>query len=375
MKTKGALIWEFNQPWSVEEIEIGDPRKDEVKIQMEAAGMCRSDHHLVTGDIPMAGFPVLGGHEGAGIVTEVGPGVDDFAPGDHVVLAFIPSCGKCPSCQAGMRNLCDLGAGLLAGESVTDGSFRIQARGQNVYPMTLLGTFSPYMVVHRSSVVKIDPSVPFEVACLVGCGVTTGYGSAVRTADVRPGDDVAIVGLGGVGMAALQGAVSAGARYVFAVEPVEWKSDQALKFGATHVYPDINAALMGIAEVTYGLMAQKVIITVGKLDGADVDSYLTITAKGGTCVLTAIGSLVDTQVTLNLAMLTLLQKNIQGTIFGGGNPHYDIPKLLSMYKAGKLNLDDMVTTAYKLEQINDGYQDMLNGKNIRGVIRYTDDDR
>lgn len=375
MKTKGALIWEFNQPWSVEEIEIGDPRKDEVKIQMEAAGMCRSDHHLVTGDIPMAGFPVLGGHEGAGIVTEVGPGVDDFAPGDHVVLAFIPSCGKCPSCQAGMRNLCDLGAGLLAGESVTDGSFRIQARGQNVYPMTLLGTFSPYMVVHRSSVVKIDPSVPFEVACLVGCGVTTGYGSAVRTADVRPGDDVAIVGLGGVGMAALQGAVSAGARYVFAVEPVEWKRDQALKFGATHVYPNINAALMGIAEVTYGLMAQKVIITVGKLDGADVDSYLTITAKGGTCVLTAIGSLVDTQVTLNLAMLTLLQKNIQGTIFGGGNPHYDIPKLLSMYKAGKLNLDDMVTTAYKLEQINDGYQDMLNGKNIRGVIRYTDDDR
>lgn len=375
MKTKGALIWEFNQPWSVEEIEIGDPRKDEVKIQMEAAGMCRSDHHLVTGDIPMAGFPVLGGHEGAGIVTEVGPGVDDFAPGDHVVLAFIPSCGKCPSCQAGMRNLCDLGAGLLAGESVTDGSFRIQARGQNVYPMTLLGTFSPYMVVHRSSVVKIDPSVPFEVACLVGCGVTTGYGSAVRTADVRSGDDVAIVGLGGVGMAALQGAVSAGARYVFAVEPVEWKRDQALKFGATHVYPDINAALMGIAEVTYGLMAQKVIITVGKLDGADVDSYLTITAKGGTCVLTAIGSLVDTQVTLNLAMLTLLQKNIQGTIFGGGNPHYDIPKLLSMYKAGKLNLDDMVTTAYKLEQINDGYQDMLNGKNIRGVIRYTDDDR
>lgn len=375
MKTKGALIWEFNQPWSVEEIEIGDPRKDEVKIQMEAAGMCRSDHHLVTGDIPMAGFPVLGGHEGAGIVTEVGPGVDDFAPGDHVVLAFIPSCGKCPSCQAGMRNLCDLGAGLLAGESVTDGSFRIQARGQNVYPMTLLGTFSPYMVVHRSSVVKIDPSVPFEVACLVGCGVTTGYGSAVRTADVRPGDDVAIVGLGGVGMAALLGAVSAGARYVFAVEPVEWKRDQALKFGATHVYPDINAALMGIAEVTYGLMAQKVIITVGKLDGADVDSYLTITAKGGTCVLTAIGSLVDTQVTLNLAMLTLLQKNIQGTIFGGGNPHYDIPKLLSMYKAGKLNLDDMVTTAYKLEQINDGYQDMLNGKNIRGVIRYTDDDR
>lgn len=375
MKTKGALIWEFNQPWSIEDIEIGDPRKDEVKIQMEAAGMCHSDHHLVTGGIPMAGFPVLGGHEGAGIVTEVGPGVDDVAVGDHVVLSFIPSCGRCLSCQAGLRNLCDLGAGLLNGASVTDGSFRIQARGQNVFPMTLLGTFSPYMVVHRSSVVKIDPSVPFEVACLVGCGVTTGYGSATRTANVRPGDDVAIIGLGGVGMAALQGAVTAGARYIFVVEPMEWKRDQALKFGATHVYPDTQAAMMGIAEATYGLMAKKVIITVGELNGADIDTYLALTAKGGTCVLTAVGSLLDTQVTLNLALLTLMQKNLQGTIFGGGNPQYDIPQLLSMYKAGKLNLDDMVTRQYTLEQINDGYQDMLEGKNIRGVIRYTDADR
>lgn len=136
---------------------------------------------------PDGGLSGARGHEGAGIVTEVGPGVEDLAEGDHVVLSFIPSCGKCQSCQAGMRNLCDLGAGLLNGAAVSDGTFRIQARGQNVYPMTLLGTFSPYMVVHESSVVKIDPSVPFEVACLVGCGVTTGYGSATRTADIRPG--------------------------------------------------------------------------------------------------------------------------------------------------------------------------------------------
>jgi S-(hydroxymethyl)glutathione dehydrogenase/alcohol dehydrogenase len=375
VKTKGALLWEFNQPWSVEEIDIGDPRKDEVKIQMEAAGMCHSDHHLVTGSIPMGGFPVLGGHEGAGIVTEVGPGVEDLAPGDHVVLSFIPSCGKCQSCQAGLRNLCDLGALLLNGASVTDGSFRIHAKDQNVFPMTLLGTFSPYMVVHRSSVVKIDESVPFEVACLVGCGVTTGYGSATRTADIRPGEDVAIVGIGGVGMSALQGAVNAGARYIFVIDPVEWKRDQALKFGATHVYPDINAALGGIVEATAGLMAKKVIITVGEVKGEDIENYMIMTAKGGTCVLTAIGSMLDTQVTLNLAMLTLMQKNLQGTIFGGGNPQYDIPQLLSVYKAGKLNLDDMVTRQYTLEQINDGYQDMLEGKNIRGIIRYTDADR
>jgi S-(hydroxymethyl)glutathione dehydrogenase/alcohol dehydrogenase len=241
--------------------------------------------------------------------------------------------------------------------------------------MTLLGTFSPYMVVHKSSVVKIDPSIPFEVACLVGCGVTTGYGSAVRSGDIRPGEDVAIVGVGGVGMGALQGAVNAGARRIFAIDPVEWKRDQALKFGATHVYPDVEAAMAGMAEVTWGLMAHKVIVTVGELHGQDVDSYLNLTAKGGTCVLTAIGSLLDTQVNLNLAMLTLMQKRIQGTIFGGGNPHFDIPQLLSMYQARKLNLDDMITRQYKLEQINEGYQDMLEGRNIRGVIRYTDDDR
>src|ERR1700710_3232000 len=205
MKTKGALIWEFNQPWSIEEIEIGDPVKDEVKIQMEASGMCHSDHHLVTGDIPMMGFPVLGGHEGAGIVTEVGPGVEDLAPGDHVVLSFIPSCGHCPTCQSGLRNLCDLGAGLLGGAAVSDGTFRIQARGQNVFPMTLLGTFSPYMVVHQSSVVKIDESVPFEVAALVGCGVTTGYGSAGRTADIRAGQEGRILRGGGGGMGARPG--------------------------------------------------------------------------------------------------------------------------------------------------------------------------
>jgi S-(hydroxymethyl)glutathione dehydrogenase/alcohol dehydrogenase len=337
--------------------------------------MCHSDHHLVTGDIPMAGFPVLGGHEGAGIVTEVGPGVEDIAPGDHVVLSFIPSCGACPSCQAGLRNLCDLGAGLLGGQAVSDGTHRIHAKGQPVFPMTLLGTFSPYMVVHKSSVVKIDPSIPFEVACLVGCGVTTGYGSAVRSGDVRPGDDVVIVGVGGVGTGALQGALNAGARNIFVVDPVEFKRDNALKFGATHAYPDIFSAMAGVAEVTQGRMAHKTIVTVGELKGEDIDHYMNITAKGGTVVATAVANMASNDVKLNLSMLTLLQKRLQGTIFGGGNPHHDIPQLLSMYKAGRLNLDDMVTRQYKLEQINDGYADMLEGRNIRGVIRYTDADR
>ncbi|CAN5517668.1 NDMA-dependent alcohol dehydrogenase [soil metagenome] len=376
MRTKGALVWDFNQPWSIEEIEIGDPRKGEVKVQLEAAGLCHSDYHLLTGDIPMAAFPILGGHEGAGIITEVGPDVEDLALGDHIVLSFIPACGRCPACQAGMRNLCDLGMGLLSGASVSDGSFRIQTpKGQNVIPMSLVGTFSPYVVVHQTSVVKVDPSIPFEVACLVGCGVTTGYGSAVRSADVGPGEDVAIVGVGGVGNAALQGAAIAGARRIFAIDPVEWKREQALKFGATHAYPDVRSAMAGIGQVTEGRMCKKVIVTVGRAEGREVESWMALTAKGGTCVMTAMGAVLDTDVTLSLAGLTLMQKSLQGSIFGGGNPQFDIPELLTLYKLGQLNLDDMVTREYRLEEINDGYRDMLDGRNIRGVIRYTDADR
>ena len=176
-------------------------------------------------------------------------------------------------------------------------------------------------------------------------------------------------------MAAVLGAVSCGAHRIFAVDPVEWKRDQALKFGATHAYADIDTALMAVAQITAGRMARKVIVTVGRCNGSDLDKYVSVTSKGGTCVITSMGSVLDTDATLNLALFTLLQKRLQGTIFGGGNPQHDIPLLLSMYQSGKLNLDDMVTRRYSLEQINEGYLDMLEGRNIRGVIRYTDADR
>ncbi|MCA2255147.1 NDMA-dependent alcohol dehydrogenase [Mycobacterium intracellulare] len=375
MKTKGALIWDLNEPWVIDEIEIGDPRPGEVTVQLETAGLCHSDHHLLTGDFPIPCFPVLGGHEGAGIITEVGEGVEHLAVGDHVVMSFIPSCGKCTPCQTGLRNLCDLGMGLLSGQSVSDGSFRVTARGRDVIPMSLLGTFAPYAVVHQTSVVKIDPAIPFDVACLVGCGVTTGYGSAVRSAAVAPGEDVAVIGIGGVGVAALQGARIAGARRIFAVDPYEWKREQALKFGAIAAFADVGSAAAGIAEATRGMMCRKVIVTVGHVDGKDIESWMALTAKGGVCCLTGMASVMANDVTLNLAGLSLLQKSLQGSIFGGGNPQYDIPAILELYKLGQLNLDDMVTREYTLEQINDGYRDMLEGRNIRGIIRYTDADR
>jgi S-(hydroxymethyl)glutathione dehydrogenase / alcohol dehydrogenase len=379
LKTKGALVWELNEPWSIDEIEIGEPRRGEVTVQLETAGLCHSDHHLMTGDFPIPSYPVLGGHEGAGIITEIGEGVEHLAVGDHVVMSFIPSCGTCTPCQTGLRNLCDLGMGLLSGQSVSDGSFRVTVARDHqvvpVIPMSLLGTFAPYVVVHHTSVVKIDPTIPFDVACLVGCGVTTGYGSAVRSAAVTPGDDVAVVGIGGVGVAALQGARIAGARRIFAVDPYEWKRDQALKFGATEAFADVADAFARIAEATRGFMCHKVIVTVGHVEGKDVESWMGLTAKGGVCCLTGMASVMANECTLNLAGLSLLQKSLQGSIFGGGNPQHDIPAILELYQLGQINLDDMVTREYRLDQINDGYRDMLEGRNIRGIIRFTDADR
>ncbi|MFF0818257.1 NDMA-dependent alcohol dehydrogenase [Rhodococcus sp. NPDC003318] len=376
MKTKGALLRGINEPWSIEEIEIGDPRGGEVQIRMEVAGMCHSDHHIVTGATPMPSYPVMGGHEGAGVVTKVGPGVKTLKEGDHVVLSFIPSCGVCDPCSQGHQNLCDLGMGLLTGESISDGSFRIQtAAGENVIPMCLLGTFSPYMTVHETSAVRIDESIPFEVAALVGCGVTTGWGSSTNVAQVRAGDTVAIVGVGGVGTAALQGAVVSGARHVIAIDPVAFKREQALKFGATHAYASLEEAIVPVMELTRGTMADKVILTMGEMDGAVIDPALTLTAKGGTCVVTSMGRMSDMDVKMNLFLFAMLQKTLKGNVFGGSNPRHEIPMLLDLYTSGQLNLQDMITTTYSLGQINDGYQDMLDGKNIRGIIRYTDADR
>ncbi|QKT12142.1 NDMA-dependent alcohol dehydrogenase [Rhodococcus sp. W8901] len=374
MKTKGALLWGINEKWSIEEIELGDPVAGEVQIRMEAAGMCHSDHHIVTGATPMASYPAMGGHEGAGVITKVGEGVTDLEVGDHVVLSFIPACGRCPSCSSGHSNLCDLGMGLLSGQAIADGTYRIQARGENVIPMSLLGTFSPYMTVHQTSVVKIEKDIPFELAALVGCGVPTGWGSATHVADVKPGDSVAIIGVGGVGMSALQGAVASGARHVFAIDPVPFKREQALKFGATHAFASMEEAIAPIMEITWGRMCQKTIITVGEMKGEYVDPALTLTAKNGRCVVTAMGHMADMDVKLNAFLFAMLQKDLQGNIYGGCNARVDIPNLLNLYRAGLLNLEDMVTNTYSLEQLNEGYQDMLDGKNIRGVVRYTEAD-
>ena len=375
MKTKGAILWGVGEEWSIEEIELGDPKEGEVQVQLAASGLCHSDEHLVTGGTPVAFYPVIGGHEGAGIVTKVGPGVTGLQEGDHVVTAFIPACGQCPPCSKGMQNLCDLGASLLAGTAISDGTYRVQAKGKDVIPMCLLGTFSPYMTVHQASVVKIEPDIPLEIAALVGCGVTTGWGSATKVANVRPGENVVVMGVGGVGMNAVQGAAAAGAKRVIAIDPVAQKREWAMEMGATHAFASIEEATEPINELTWGRMAEKVIITVGDIQGEDIAAALSVTGKGGRAVVTGMGNAANVDVKLSLFELTLLQKDLQGAIFGGLAPRAAIPELLSLYQEGQLKLDELVTTKYSLEDINQGYQDMRDGKNIRGMIVYTDADR
>lgn len=366
MKTNAAILWEYGGDWTVEEIDLDPPGDGEVLVSWEATGLCHSDEHIRTGDLA-APLPLIGGHECAGIVREVGPGVVGLAPGDHVVASFLPACGRCRFCSTGHQNLCDLGALIMAGTQV-DGTYRRRARGQNIGAMAFVGTFSQYGSVPEASIVKIDDDIPLSRACLLGCGVTTGWGSAVNTADVSPGDTVVIIGLGGIGSGAVQGARLAGAEKIIVVEPVEAKRDLAFRFGATHFVTSMEEATALVADLTKGVMADSAILTVGLLEGAMLEEAANIIRKGGAVVMTALSSMTDNSPTLGMMMFTLFQKRLLGSLYGEANPRADIPRLLSLYREGKLLLDETVTHEYKLAEVNEGYQDMRDGRNIRGVI-------
>ena len=381
MKSKAAILWETHSKWSVEDIELDGPKQGEVLIKLAASGLCHSDEHLVTGDmvldqatadaLGLKQLPVIGGHEGAGEVVEVGPGVTTLAPGDHVVMSFVPACGRCPSCAMGQQHLCDLGAFLLAGRQVTDFTARHHAGdGTDLGIMCCVGTFEPYTVVSEASCVKIEPHIPLERAALVGCGVTTGWGSAVNAADVRAGETVVVVGLGGIGMNALQGARLAGADKIVAVDPLESKRDAAPRFGATHTAASMEEAAGLVAELTRGAMADKAILTVGVAYGDLILPLMNLVKKAGRGVVTAVAPVAQTDVKLDLFMLAMMRKELVGCIFGNANPRRDIPRILNLYMEGKFLLDELVTNTYSLEDINQGYEDMRNGTNIRGVITY-----
>lgn len=368
MKTKAAILWGLQEKWQVEEVDLDPPRSREVLVKLTASGLCHSDYHLVTGDIPVQ-LPFVGGHEGAGVVVGVGPDVTEVEEGDSVVLSFLPACGHCSYCSRGMTNLCDLGAAIVQGPQL-DGTYRFHARGHDVGQMCVLGTFSEYTVVPMASVVKVDSGTKLDRAALIGCCVPTGFGSVVNTAGVRPGEAVVVLGVGGIGSNAIQGARAVGARYVVAVDPVEFKRQKAFEFGATHTAATAADAQPLIADLTRGRLADVCVITTDVAEGAYVGQALSLVGKRGKVVVTAIGHPTEFEISASLFELTLYEKSIHGALFGSSNPQHDIPRYLEMYNLGQLKLDELVTAEYSFDEINEGYRDMLEGRNIRGLIKF-----
>ncbi len=366
MKTRAAVLRDMGKDWEISELDLDPPKAGEVLIRYVASGLCHSDDHLRTGDIPVR-YPIVGGHEGAGIVEEIGAGVSRLQPGDHVVCSFLPVCGHCRFCARGMSNLCDLGA-LLYNNSLPDGTFRFHGDGEDYGQMCLVGTFSQYAVVSGHSVVKIDDDLPLETVALVGCGVPTGWGTAVYAGGVRPGDTTVVYGIGGVGINAVQGAAFAGAQHVIAVDPVASKLEVAARLGATHTAADAETAQQIVTEVTKGVGADQALVTVGVVTEEVIAAAFAAVRKAGTVVVTGLAGPAKKTIQVPGFELTLLEKRIQGALFGGGNPFEEIPRMLGLYRAGRLKLDELVTTRYRLDDVNQGYRDLLDGRNVRGIL-------
>jgi NDMA-dependent alcohol dehydrogenase len=386
VKCQAAILRGVGLDWEVREIELDDPRRGEVLVRMVTASVCHTDDHFSTGDaVPSAElvdmmraagldtpdlFPLIGGHEGAGVVEAVGSGVTDLKPGDHVGMSFIPACGKCRWCVGGQSYICDVGANLFAKEMITDGTVRRHLGAEDLMATTQLGTFSEYIVVAQDSLIKVDKSIPFHAVSLVSCGATTGWGTATVSAGTQPGDTVVVVGLGGVGMNAVQGARAAGAKYVVGVDPVDFKRDSSRQFGSTHTSPWAHEAIELVRELTVGVMADRVLLTAGVVHADLIPVGMMLTRKGGTCVLTGMTPLKEMSVPLIAVDMTNSAKLLKGTVYGEMNPRASMPMLLSMYQAGALKLDELVTRTYRLDDINDAIADMREGRNIRGVIDF-----
>ena len=372
VNTRGAIVRSAPGKFEVVDLIADDPRPGELQVELAASGMCHSDDHLATGDIPMGHYPMCGGHEGAGVVTAVGPNTKGFTEGDHVVFSFLPACGRCRWCASGLSYLCDLGAGLLVGARFDDPeSFRFHTTdGTPVGQMCGLGTFAGVTTVNVESAVKIPEDIPLDVACLTGCGVGTGWGSAVNAAGVEPGDAVIVMGIGGIGINAVQGAAHAGASHVIAVDPVAFKREKAMELGATEAFESIEEAAEFAKTVTNGQGVDEAIVTVGITTGEHVAQAFSSVRKAGTVVVTGLGDITQVGLPIPIGELTLFAKELKGAMFGDSNPHTDILKMLRLYQEGHLKLDELVTKRYSLDEINQGYEDMHAGKNIRGVIVY-----
>ncbi len=366
METTGAVLHDIPGRWELATLTVEEPRQGELLLEMKAAGLCHSDDHYAKGDTSVESLPFVGGHEGAGVVAAVGPNTPGWEVGDHVVLSFLPVCGRCRWCSTGQQNLCDMGQFLRTGAR-SDGTYRMHLDGRPAAQMCGLATFSRHTLVDVAAAIKVDPSLDLASVCLTGCGVGTGWGSAVYSAEVQPGQTVIVMGIGGIGIHAVQGARHAGATHIIAVDPLASKQAMAAKVGATQTFATMAEATAFAQSVTNGQGADSAIVCTGVLQAEDVSESFASIRKAGTVVVTSLGH-ADLDLAVNARELTLYQKRIQGAVFGASNPLIDIPLMLTLYQSGQLVLDDLITARYRLEDINEGYDDLHAGANLRGII-------
>ena len=367
MKTKAAVLYNYKTPLEIEELDLDGPKEKEVLMRYKAAGLCHSDLHVINGDFPMPPLPCVPGHEGAGIIEEVGPGVTSVKPGDHVLAMWVPTCGRCYYCLRGQPYLCVMKDQARAG-TMLDGTFRLRKGNKNIHVMMGVGTFSEYNVVSEMSVLPIDPDISFDRAAITGCAVMTGVGAAIKAAKVELGSTVAIIGTGGVGLNIIQGSALSNAGKIIAIDILDNKLELAKVMGATDV---INASkenpVEKVMELTGGIGVDYAFEAIGNVKTAET-AYKLI-RRGGTAVMVGVAPFKD-KLSLPLFELPMMGKSVLGTYFGSGNLRVDLVALLQLYKQGRLKLDELITNRYSFKDINKGFKDTEEGKNARGVINY-----
>jgi S-(hydroxymethyl)glutathione dehydrogenase/alcohol dehydrogenase len=366
---KAAVLHEANQPLQIEELEIGEPQANEILIRNEAAGVCHSDLHFMKGEMPVP-VPVVMGHEGCGIVEKVGPGVTSVQPGDKVITMVSFTCGNCRYCAEGRPTECveNLPIQMMAELPLYAGK-RLKKGDQEFHQIFGLGSFAECSVVHERSAVKVRADVPSEVACLLGCGVTTGLGAATKTAGVRPGESIVIFGCGGVGLSALMGARLAGAGIIIGVDISPNKLDMAKDLGADHVInaQEVENPVEKIKELTGGAGTDYAIEAAGV--PALMEQAFASIHNGGKCVIAGMAAL-GTMISF-APFEFLLGKTITGSVQGEIIPSVDIPRLVDMFLGGKLPVDKLITKTFSLDQINEAFQALENKEVIRSVIKLT----
>ena len=366
MKVKAAVFYEVGVPFQIEELDLAAPGTGEILVKMAAAGVCHSDWHLMTGATKHP-LPVVPGHEGAGVVQEVGPGVTRIQKGDHVALNWAPSCGHCFYCLRDRPSLCSTYIEPIWAGTMMDGTTRLSKEGQPVYHFSALACFADYVVAPQECCVPLAKDISLEIAALIGCAVTTGVGAVLNTAVVAPGSSVVVYGAGGVGLNIIMGAKLAGASKIIAVDTNEAKGDMAEAFGATDFVMAQQGTVEAIKALTGGRGADYVFEAIGIT--AVQEQCLEAVRPGGMVVYVGM-SPMGSSTNLPGAVIARQEKTITGSYYGSANTARDFPKYADLYKRGLLDLESLISRRYTLDQINEAYAEMLNGEIARGVILF-----